>query len=113
MAKKLAFRSIFNRPNPPRVATILHRKVKVRVVSLLCDNEEGDLLGAWDANTGTIFLVKSDPNWRFTLLHEVCHAVLSISGANQFMTRKTEEQIVMAMENCLGPLVIDPIYWQR
>ncbi len=45
-----------------------------------------------------------------TLLHEILHAVLELSGQNQSLRDKQEEAIVRALENGLYGLVALSIY---
>ena len=40
-----------------------------------------------------------------TLLHEVLHAILGVSGQDKFINKKIEEGLVTALENGLYPLI--------
>jgi hypothetical protein len=95
---------VFNRPRPPRVISVCGQKVKVRIVAYLEDSNQ-ELLGAFNAETKTIYLLRG-ANWRQTLLHEICHAVLYFSGASEGLTETKEESIVLALEHGLAPIVI-------
>ena len=93
---------LFDRKRPPRSVKILGQEVKVRVVPYLEDDGQ-DLLGAWNGETKTIFLLKGC-DWQSVLLHEICHAILYFSGAGEGLTYTKEESIVMALEHGLAPL---------
>jgi hypothetical protein len=97
-------RLVFERERPPRVISICGQKVKIRVVAYLEDSNQ-ELLGAFNAETKTIFLLRG-ANWRQTLLHEICHAVLYFSGASEGLTETKEESIVLALEHGLAPIVL-------
>jgi hypothetical protein len=99
MAKK----SVFSLKNPPRSVTVCGHKLKVKVVAYLEDEAE-ELLGAFNSETKTIFLLKS-ADWRTTLLHECLHACLYFSGSGEGLTLTKEESIVLALEHGLGPLL--------
>lgn len=96
MAKSLAF----SRKRPPRVVSILGQKVKVRVVDYLEDDAQ-ELLGAFNGETKTIFILKGQ-DWRSILLHEICHGILYFSGASEGLTYAKEESIVLALEHGLA-----------
>lgn len=97
-------KSPFDRKRPPRTVTIMGHKVKVRVVPYLEDDSD-ELLGAFNGETKTIFILK-DCDWRSVLLHECCHAILYFSGASEGLTYSKEESIVLALEHGLGPLFL-------
>jgi hypothetical protein len=99
MAKQLAF----NRKHPPRSVMICGQKVTVKVVAYLEDDSE-ELLGAFNGETKTIFILKGS-NWKQTLLHESIHAALYFSGAGEGLTISKEESIVLALEHGLWPLL--------
>lgn len=81
----------------PRVVSILGVKVKVRYISKELHDDSDQLHGAFNADTMEIFIsTKSDVS--SVLLHEVCHALLYISGCSQRLSEKDEEAIVTAME---------------
>lgn len=82
--------------------SICGQKVTIKVVAYLEDSEE-ELLGAFNSETKTIFLLKN-ANWRQTLLHEICHAILYFSGAGEGLTSTKEESIVLALEHGLMPI---------
>jgi hypothetical protein len=94
--------SVFDRPRPPRSVTVLGHKLRVRVVPYL-EADGDDLLGAFNSETKSIFLLKGC-DWKSVLLHECCHAILYYSGASEGLTMTKEETIVMALESGLGPL---------
>ncbi|NCX94579.1 MAG: hypothetical protein EBX40_07880 [Gammaproteobacteria bacterium] len=78
-------------------------KIKVRIVEHLeADNTE--LYGCWSYDTKTIFLSKNC-DWPSVLLHEMTHAIASLSGWNEGLTQSKEESIVVAIEHALAPLI--------
>jgi hypothetical protein len=95
--------SVFDRPRPPRSVTVLGHKLKVKVVPYL-EADGDDLLGAFNSESKTIFLLKGC-DWRSVLLHEICHAVLYLSGASEGLTMTKEESIVLALEHGLLPII--------
>ena len=103
MANSSKHKSIFNRKRPPRVVTILGHKIKVRIIPYLEDNGD-ELYGAWNYDDKTIYLQKGC-DWRSVLLHEICHAVFSLSGCAEGLTMAREEQIVIALEHALLPII--------
>ena len=96
--------SVFDRKRPPRVVTVLGQKLKVRVVPYLEDSDT-ELLGAFNSETKTIFLLKGQ-EWKPILLHEICHAILYFSGSSEGLTATKEESIVLALEHGLSPFFI-------
>jgi hypothetical protein len=97
--------SIFapERKHPPRVVAVLGHKIKVRVCKYL-EADGTDLLGAFNAEDKTIFLLKGC-DWRSVLFHEITHAVLYLSGAGEGLSYSKEETIVMSIEHGLFPFV--------
>jgi hypothetical protein len=75
----------------------------VKVVAYLEDESE-ELLGAFNGESKTIYILRGT-NWKQTLLHEICHAILYFSGASEGLTISREEQIVLALEHGLMPLL--------
>tara|TARA_R110002020_G_scaffold318817_2_gene534472 strand:+ start:1999 stop:2310 length:312 start_codon:yes stop_codon:yes gene_type:complete len=76
-------------------------------------------LGEYDGNKREISLSKEclDDHklCRATLVHEVVHCALDLSGANYGMSEKTEEQVVTAVEALAVPAVrlIDEVFKQH
>ena len=99
----MAKRSVFDRPRPPRVVTVLGQKLKVRVMPYL-DDDGAELLGAFNSETKTIFILKGQ-DWRPILLHEIVHAILFFSGASEGLSQSKEESIVLALEHGLTPFI--------
>ena len=102
MANSTRVKSPFNRPRPPRVIHVCGHKIKVKVVEKLVDGST-DLLGAYNGETKTIYLLKH-PDWCSCLFHELIHAVIGITGVGEGLTLSKEESICIALENSLGPL---------
>lgn len=99
----MANKSPFNRPRPPRVVHVCGQKLKVKIVPYLEDSG-AELLGAFNGETKTIYLMRGC-DWRQVLLHEITHAALFFSGASEGLTMTREEQICLALEHALGPLL--------
>ena len=92
-----------SRKHPPRVVTVLGHKIKIRVIKNLIDDGD-DLLGAFNSENMTIFLLKR-PNWHHVLFHELLHASIYLSGAGEGMSINKEESIVLALEHAIFPLI--------
>jgi hypothetical protein len=45
-------------------------------------------------------------DWRSVLLHEICHAVFSLSGCAEGIGMAKEESIVVALEHALLPIIL-------
>lgn len=99
----MASKSLFDRCRPPRVVTVLGHKLKVKVVPYLEDDCE-ELLGAFNSELKTIYLVKSC-NWRAVLLHEIMHAILHYSATGEGLSLSKEESIVLSLEHGLSPIL--------
>ena len=96
--------SAFNRKRPPRVVTVLGQKLKVKVMPYL-DDDGAELLGAFNSETKTIFILKGQ-DWKPILLHEICHAILYFSGSGEGLTATREEAIVLSLETGLSQFFI-------
>ena len=94
---------LFNRKYPPKSITLLGYTISIKVVPYLEDNEV-ELLGAWCEEDKTIYLLKGC-NWKWVLLHELGHASLSLTGANQGLGVNVEERIILAIESAIAPLL--------
>ena len=99
----MAKQFLFDRPNPPRSVYVCGHKLRVKCVPYLEDDSE-ELLGAFNAENNTIFLVKC-PQWRAVLLHEIIHAILHFSGTGDGLSMSKEESIVLALEHGLVPVL--------
>jgi hypothetical protein len=99
----MASKSVFDLKRPPRSVMVCGQKVAVKVVAYLEDESE-ELLGAFNGESKTIYILRGT-NWKQTLLHEICHAILYFSGASEGLTISREEQIVLALEHGLMPLL--------
>jgi hypothetical protein len=100
MAKK----SVFSRQRPPRVIEICGHKIKVKIVKELIDDNDELLAGAYNGETKTIFIAKTE-QWREVLWHEALHCCWHLTGASEGLTASKEEQLVLAAEYGLGPLL--------
>lgn len=94
--------NIFRRKRFPRSVMVLGHKIAVKVVDHL-EDEGQDLLGAFNAETKTIYLVRGCDKSVF--LHECIHAILYLSGGSEGLSQSKEESIVMALESGLFPLI--------
>ncbi len=103
MANYSKRKSVFDLKRPPRSVTVCGHKLKVKVVPYLEDGAQ-ELLGAFNSETKTIFILKGS-DWRSILLHECLHACLYFSGASEGLTATKEESIVLSLEHGIGPLV--------
>jgi hypothetical protein len=56
-------------------------------------------------NIGTEVL-KTKELFKATLVHEIIHCALDLSGANYNMPIKTEEQVVIAVEALAAPAIV-------
>lgn len=99
----MASKSPFNRNRPPRVVNVCGHKIKVKVVSKLVDGSN-DLLGAYNGETKTIYLLKH-PDWRSCLFHELIHCALHLTGSGEGLSLTKEEAICIGLENALGHLL--------
>jgi hypothetical protein len=78
-------------------------KIKVKTVDKLVDGST-DLLGAYNGDTKTIYLLKHK-DWPLNLLHEILHCALHLTGSGEGLSITKEESIVVALENALAPLL--------
>lgn len=99
----MANKSPFKNKRPPRSVTVCGHKLKVRVVPYL-EADGDDLLGAFNGETKTIYLLRGC-DWRSVLLHECIHACLYLSGASEGLTQSKEEGIVLSLEHGIGSLI--------
>ena len=100
MAKPI---KLFDRKHPPKSVTLLGYKIQIKVVAYLEDEGE-DLLGAWNHDNKTIFLLRGC-DWKSVLLHELMHAGISLTGACAGISMTSEERIVLALEHAIAPLL--------
>lgn len=100
MAKSMK-RNVLAYKRPPRVVYILGHRIKIKIVKHLFDDDDNELAGAYDGETKTIFLAKSD-NWKTVLWHEMIHCCLHLSGASEGLSSNAEERITLALEYGLG-----------
>lgn len=94
---------LFNRKHPPKSVTVLGYEIAIRVVPYL-ESDNAELLGAYNADTKTIFLLKGC-NWQAVLLHELIHCGFSLTGATEGIGYNTEERLVLALEHAIAPLL--------
>jgi len=85
----------------PNFIVVLGKRVQIDWVASFED--EGQL-GEFTSNPLKITLVKSDENWKSTLLHEICHTIFFITGLDELI-HPFEETLTKALENGLDGLV--------
>ena len=69
-------------------------------------SQGGNWFGDYDPKTNIIRLMKGHPDiMRDTLLHEIIHAVLSITGVSRDLSDPAEERIVRALAPALDALL--------
>lgn len=88
----------------PKSLKILGHTVKISYVKQLSSDDE-DLLGEFTTNPYRITVVDNDA-WQSTLLHELTHACLRISGCAELIDPAVDEAITQAVESGLGQLYI-------
>jgi len=96
----MAKRYLHSMKRPPRSVMVCGHRIKIKVVDELFDGSL-DLYGAYNGDTKTIFLVKHH-DWKSTLLHEMIHCVLHLTGAGEGIAMSKEEAICISLENALG-----------
>ena len=96
----MASKSPFSLKRPPRSVMVCGHKIKVKTVAKLFDGST-DLLGAYNGDTKTIYLLRHH-DWRLCLLHEIIHCALHLTGASEGLTMSKEEAICVSLENALG-----------
>jgi hypothetical protein len=83
-----------------RFVDILGVRVKIKYTSKDMYDGDTELHGAFCPSTMTIF-VSTQSDISATILHEICHGILAISGVGSMINMKTEEAIVSALESGL------------
>lgn len=94
--------NVFRRKRFPKSVTVLGHRINIKVVEHL-DDDGQELLGAFNAETKTIFLAKGCD--KSVLFHEVIHAAIYLSGNSEGLSASKEESLVLALEHALFPLV--------
>jgi hypothetical protein len=89
-----------SKPRRKRFINILGVKVKIKYTSKVMYDDDTELHGCYCHETKTIHVsLHSDVN--ATILHEILHGILAISGAGNLINMKTEETIVSSIESGL------------
>lgn len=97
---------VANQSNIPSHVVVLGKKIKIKRHKKLVDTTKRELFGLFDSDTMTIHLSRSPlHSEKSTLLHEILHAIMFITGQNEILEFEQEEAIVRAIENGLFPLV--------
>lgn len=86
----------------PREVRVLGKRFRVVVDKSMGDSEVGD-------SCCTTYRIRLNPKYaeqyESTLLHEIIHCALGVSGVSQRLTEKLEESIVVCLENALSEMV--------
>jgi hypothetical protein len=94
-----------SRSSLPRVVKICGRKVKVRVVPRLIDEDNSVLHGIFLPDVSAIGVSSNTGhNVNETFLHECIHAILHYSGQSAAIG-ENEEALVVALEHGLAELM--------
>lgn len=92
-----------NRSKHPDTLEIMGATFTIKYVTKLKDDDDNSLSGEMQGSKRliTINLNEHDnlDELERTLLHEITHAVLYMSGLSEQLTEKLEESIVVALEN--------------
>ena len=92
----------------PSTIEIMGTIFTVRYLQVLKDEDGTNLSGDMNGNDRLIRINLSqhshDEILERTLLHEIIHAVLHMSGQSEILKDSTEEAIVVALENGLSQL---------
>lgn len=91
-------------PKKRKHIDVLGHRIKISYVEAI-DSDDEDVLGLFTVNPYHIQVV-DDERWHEHLLHEICHAILRISGTAELVDPVIEEAIVTALENGLNYLVL-------
>lgn len=94
---------LFSGPKPPKVITVLGYTVKVKTMKKL--TESGiDLYGRYCPEKREIHLLDHE-RWAETLLHEIIHMILDLTGAIEGLSETDEERLVVALTSGIYPLI--------
>lgn len=87
----------------PKSVDIGGKTWKIVVKTRLVDEDGCKLLGQFRPNDSTILLEKQDNHEEMlsTLMHEIIHAALYMSGWNEMLIGQQEEALTRALENML------------
>ena len=81
---------------------ILGNKVKVEI-----DGEMKDNLGEFTGDDLSIKLKSAEERMSSTLVHEIIHAILYVTGVKEFLSTKQEEAVAYALEHGLKATLIN------
>ena len=85
---------------------VLGKKIKIRRPRKLVDESGNELFGLFDRDKLIIYISQSPHHDKeSTLLHEILHASLFITGQTETLEHEQEEAIVRAIEHSLLNLV--------
>lgn len=88
---------------------VMGNPIKIIETKDLTDDDGSCLHGLCKPDELTIYINSTYPQgqrWR-TLLHELAHLIIGLSGLSEFLDAPQEEAIVIALENGLYPLIVD------
>ena len=87
-----------SKPRRPRSLMVLGTRIAIRYrKNLVCEDGE-PMDGMFVPTTLTIYINSERPNINQTLLHELTHAAIYLSGAHNLMSIKVEEAVTSAIE---------------
>lgn len=81
----------------PKSVLILGKRIRI---TYLCDNPASDIAGLFDPAVMEIRILDT-VYWESSLLHEILHAALYVSGASTMLASKEEEALVTGLEHAL------------
>lgn len=84
----------------PKSVTILGKRIRI---TYLADNPASDIAGLFDPTTLEIRILDT-LYWESSLLHEILHAALYVSGSSTLLEHKEEEALVTGLEHALFSL---------
>lgn len=79
----------------PEIISILGQEVRIVYTA---DDPHATELGSFDSASMTITILDREGVWERTLLHEIIHCILSVTGATHLLEENTEECIVTSLE---------------
>lgn len=87
----------------PKSVAILGADFEIRYVKSV---DKGDSFGECDGPLRIIKIKDSQPDHIVdsTILHEIIHGILYMSGNSEHLSEELEESIVLALENGLGQI---------
>lgn len=85
----------------PTSINILGHDITIKYAD--CIGEEDDCIGCY-YDESKLIIIKKHRNWKCTLLHELMHAALTISGTSHRINLKDEENLCVLFENTFSDI---------